>query len=356
MKKNGLFTKGDKSLLSWLLISCMMVCAGCNNEKMILGAGSTFDNLLFSKMFYEYHQLNGIKVNYQSIGSGGGIKSLTDEIVDFAATDAVLTEDQMQILHGAVVHIPRTMGAIVMSYNLPGVKDTRQFTPNIIAGIFLGKITRWNDTAIVNANGGMVLPAREIVVIHRSDGSGTTNIFTTYLAKVSPLWAKEVGQGSAVNWPIGLGGKGNEGVAGSIQQTAGSLGYIELAYAIKNKIPYGRVRNAAGYYIVPSATSVSAAANVQLPPDGKASISNTAAPNGYPISGLSWVVLYKEQQYNKRSADRASKMVHLLSWMIHEGQNYSGPLFYAPLSASAVQTGEQILKTITYNNQPILHQ
>lgn len=337
------------------LMLLVALSAGCKQEKMILGAGSTFDNLLFSKLFYEYYLGKAIKVNYQSIGSGGGIKSLTDEIVDFAASDAPITKDQEGSMRGEVLHIPVTAGAIVMSYNLPGLKDTLRFTPAVLSGIFMGKITSWDDAAIATVNQGVALPKRAIVVVHRSDGSGTTNIFTTYLGMVSKEWAREVGVGSAVNWPVGLGGKGNEGVAGYIQQTTGAIGYIELAYAVKNGIPCGKVQNSSGNYIMPSATSVSAAANVPLPADGKALIANTPAADGYPISGFSWVLLYKEQKYKGRTKERGERIAALLDWVIHDGQQYSAALYYAPLPQQAVAVGDQLLQTLTFDGKKILN-
>ncbi|NDC43400.1 MAG: phosphate ABC transporter substrate-binding protein PstS, partial [Chitinophagia bacterium] len=267
---------------------------------------------------------------------------------------AVLTPDQEAAVQGKVLHLPMTCGAIVLSYNLPDVKDTLRFTPEIIAGIFLGKITRWNDTALVRANSGVSLPARDIIVVHRSDGSGTTSIFTTYLCKVSPRWQQVVGGGSAVSWPVGIGGKGNDGVAGSIQQTVGAIGYIELAYAEKNHIAFGKVRNKAGRFITPTVNSVSAAANIAIPPDGKAIISNTDAPDGYPLSGLSWVLVRQEQRYNGRTQARARQLSALLRWMVTDGQQYSGPLYYAPLPEAAAKTSLQLINTITYNNQPLL--
>ncbi|HVZ55554.1 MAG TPA: phosphate ABC transporter substrate-binding protein PstS, partial [Chitinophagaceae bacterium] len=318
------------------------------DDNMLLGAGSTFDNPLFSKMFSQYNQATGLKVNYQSIGSGGGILQLTNKTVDFGASDAPLNPSQDSAAGAPVLHIPVTAGAVVISYNLPTVKDTLKLTPALIADIFLGKITKWNDAQIASANPGVTLPATPILVAHRSDGSGTTNIFTTYLTKVSPEWESKVGKGNSVNWPTGLGGKGNEGVAGTVKQTEGAIGYIELAYAIQNKMPYAKVQNKAGNFIVPNIASVTAAADINIPADSKVSLTNTEAAQGYPISGFSWIVLYKEQNYNKRSLDRVTKMVKLISWMIHDGQQFSAPLDYAPLSTAATSVGDAILKTVPY--------
>lgn len=328
--------------------------AAQSEDNGIMGAGSSFDNPLFSKMFAEYDKANGVKVNYQSIGSGGGIKGLTDKTVDFGASDAPLSDDQAKAMSGPAVHIPVTAGAVVLSYNLADVKDTLMLSPDVLAKIFLGEIKKWNDPKIQAINKGVKLPATDIVVAHRADASGTSNIFTTYLTKVSKDWETKVGKGSSVNWPVGLGGKGNEGVAGTIKQTPGAIGYIELAYAIQNNMAFAKVQNKAGNFITPSIASVTAAANIEIPADGKVSLTNTEATDGYPISGLSWVLIYQEQKYNNRTADKATKMVKLIQWMIHDGQQYGAPLNYAPLSAKAVAVGDALLKTVTFDGKPVL--
>jgi phosphate transport system substrate-binding protein len=327
---------------------------GNDDDNTLIGAGSSFDNPLFSKMFSEYNKTNGLKVNYQSVGSGAGISQLTNKTVDFGASDAPMNGKQDSALSAPAIHIPVTAGAVVLSYNLPEVKDTLLLSPAVLADIFLGKITKWNDAKIAAINKGAKLPATAIVIAHRSDGSGTSNIFTTYLSKVSEEWSTKVGKGSAVNWPVGLGGKGNEGVAGLIKQTPGAIGYIELAYAIQNNMAYAKVQNKAGNFITPSIASVTAAANIQIPPDSKVSLTNTEAADGYPISGFSWILIYKEQKYNNRSQDRATKLLKLISWVIHDGQQFSGALNYAPLSAAAVTVGDTILKSATYDGKPIL--
>ncbi|HTI11787.1 MAG TPA: phosphate ABC transporter substrate-binding protein PstS [Puia sp.] len=327
---------------------------GNDDDNTLIGAGSSFDNPLFSKMFSEYNKTNGLKVNYQSVGSGAGISQLTNKTVDFGASDAPMNGKQDSALSAPAIHIPITAGAVVLSYNLPEVKDTLQLTPEVLADIFLGKITKWNDPKIAAVNKAAKLPATSIVIAHRSDGSGTSNIFTTYLSKVSEEWNTKVGKGSSVNWPVGLGGKGNEGVAGLIKQTPGAIGYIELAYAIQNTMAYAKVQNKAGNYITPSIASVTAAANIQIPPDSKVSLTNTEAADGYPISGFSWVLIYKEQKYNNRSQERAAKLLKLISWVIHDGQQFSGALNYAPLSPAAVTVGDNILKSATYDGKPIL--
>jgi phosphate transport system substrate-binding protein len=328
--------------------------ATASDNNTILGAGSTFIYPFFSKVFSVYNQQTGIKVNYQSIGSGGGILQLTNKTVDFGDSDAPLNEEQDSKIGVPVLHIPMCSGAVAISYNLPGLNDTLHLTPAVLANIFLGKITKWNDAAIVSINKDVKLPNTPIVIAHRSDGSGTTNIFTTYLSKVSDEWNTKVGKGSAIKWPIGLGGKGNEGVAGLIKQTPGAVGYVELAYALQNKMAFAKLQNKAGNFITPNIASTSAAGNIQLPADSKVSLTNTDAADGYPISGFTWALIYKEQNYNKRSQDRAEKLVKLLWWNIHEGQQYCEPLHYAPLSPAAVTVAENILKSATYDGKPLI--
>ena len=345
----------------------MITGTGCNGsgkgadstsgeDNTMMGAGSSFDNPLFSKMFSEYNKTTGLKINYQSIGSGGGIKGLTDKTVDFGASDAPLSDDQAKAMNAAAIHIPVTAGAVVLSYNLPDLKDTLMLTPDVLAGMFLGDIKKWNDPKIAAINKGVKLPDMDITIAHRADASGTTNIFTTYLAKISKDWETKVGKGSSVSWPTAtaIGSKGNEGVAGIIKQTPGTIGYIELAYAIQNKMAFAKMQNKAGNFITPSIASVTAAANIDIPADGKVSLTNTEAADGYPISGLSWVIIYTEQNYNNRTQDKATKLLKLLQWMIHDGQQYSGALNYAPLSPKAVAVGDALLKTATYGGKPVL--
>lgn len=327
---------------------------GSSSAKELLGAGSSFDNPLFSKMFSEYDKTNGVKVNYQSVGSGAGIQQLISQTVDFGASDAPMNPKQDSTAGAPVLNIPVTCGAVVISYNLPDVKDTLMFTPSVLADIFLGNIKKWNDPKIQAINKGAKLPSTPIVIAHRSDGSGTTAIFTSYLSKVSNDWKTKVGSSTAVNWPTGVGGKGNEGVSGVIKQTPGGIGYIELAYALQNKMPYAKMQNKSGNYIVPTIASTSTSANVQLPADGKVWITDTDAPDGYPISGFSWVLLYKEQKYNSRPLDKVTNLVKLLQWMIHDGQQYGADLSYAPLPSSAVTVGDNLLKSVTYDGKQVL--
>ena len=324
------------------------------DDNTLLGAGSTFVYPLFSKQFSEYNKKTGIQVNYQSIGSGGGILQLTNKTVDFGDSDGPLNDDQTQKMGAPVIHIPMCSGAVVVSFNLPGINKSLNLTPDVLGDIFLGKITNWGDSRITSINRGISIPSVPILIAHRSDGSGTTNIFTNYLSKVSPEWKTKVGSGGAVNWPAGLGGKGNEGVAGLVKQTPGGIGYVELAYALQNKMPYAKIRNKKGNFILPTLASITAAGNVQLPADSKIFITDTDSPDGYPISGFTWALIYKEQNYNSRSADRAKKLLQLLWWNIHDGQQFTSPLNYASLSKQALAVAENNLKSATYNGKAIL--
>ena len=342
-----------KKLIFSLLLLASGAAVQAQDDKTILGAGATFPYPLYSKMFSEYDKGHGTKVNYQSIGSGGGIQQLTAKTVDFGASDAVLNGKQDSALSAPVVHIPITAGAVVICYNLPELKEPLKLTPGVLADIFLGKITKWNDARIAGINKGVKLPGYDITVAHRSDGRGTTNIFTTYLSKVSTAWTSKVGKGSSVNWPAGLGGKGNEGVAGTVKQTPGSIGYIELAFAKQNNISFASIENKSGKFIVPSIESTTAAADISIPEDGKVSLTNTDAKNGYPIAGFTWILVYKEQNYGGRTNGKATEMMNLIWWMTHEGQQFCAALNYSPLPKAAVKVAEKIIKTVTYNGKQI---
>ncbi len=320
-------------------------------DNTLLGAGSTFVYPLFSKIFSKY---TASKVNYQSIGSGGGILQLTNKTVDFGDSDAPLNEDQTKKMSAPVLHIPMTSGAVVVTYNVPGVKGGLNLSGKDLADIFLGKITKWNSPEIADANKGVALPDLPIVVVHRSDGSGTSFIFTDYLTKVNADWAKKVGKASAVNWPAGLGGKGSEGVAGLVKQTPGGITYVELAYAKQNGMAFANIQNKSGKYIAPTIEATTLASNVTIPADSKVSITNTDNAKGYPIASFTWALIYKEQNYNGRSKARASELLKLLWYNVHQGQAECAPLNYAPLSKSAVKAAEAILKSATYDGKAIL--
>ena len=311
-------------------------------------------NPLFSKIFADYAAKKGVRVNYQSIGSGGGILQLTNKTVDFGGSDAPLNAEQAKKIGVPVLHIPMASGAVVITYNIPGVTAALNLTGKDIADIYLGKITNWNSPEIAATNKGVKLPDLGIVVVHRSDGSGTSYIFTDFLTKVNPDWASKVGKATAVNWPAGLGGKGNDGVSALVKQTPGAIGYVELIYALQNKMGFANIQNKSGKFITASLASTTAASNVDLPPNAEVSLTNTDAPKGYPISSFTWALIYKEQNYSGRSADRAKTLLTLLWYNIHDGQKECEPLNYAPLSKSAVKVAETILKSATYGGKPIL--
>jgi len=302
----------------------------------INAAGATFPYPIYSKWFDEYHKAHpNVQINYQSIGSGGGISQLTAKTVDFGASDGPMSDDQLKAAGFKILHFPTVLGAAVLSYNIPGVNAELKFTPEAIAGIYLGKITKWNDPAIAGANPGVKLPGDDIVVVHRSDGSGTTFIFTDYLSKVSPEWSMKVGKNTAVNWPVGLGGKGSEGVSGLIKQTPDSIGYVELIYAIQNNMPYGLVKNAAGDFVKASLAGVSAAAAgaaSNMPDDFRVSIVNAPGKAAYPISSFTWLLIPAQiQDAGKRDAIKA-----FLNWMMTDGQNDCEGLAYSKLPAAVV--------------------
>ncbi len=332
-----------------------LIVIACRNRmtRQIQGAGATFPYPLYSKMFYEYNKQTGIQVNYQAIGSGGGIRQLEYGSVDFGATDAPMSDAELRQAPAPIVHIPICLGAVAITYNLPG-KPSLRLTPQILSGMYLGKITRWNDSRIRAANPGVTFPDLKITVIHRSDGSGTTYVFSDYLARVNPVWKREVGRGKSLNWPVGLGGKGNPGVAGFIEQTPGSIGYVELIYSLQNKMPVALLQNKSGNYISPSLESVRLAANTPIPADARVSITNTDAAQGYPISSFTYILLSRDMKLNVNSMEKAKAVVDLIWWMIHKGQKYTEPLYYVPLPDAALKVAEDNLESIVYNGKPVL--
>lgn len=345
-----------KSLqLAFVAMACICITLSASaQDNTLLGAGSSFVYPLFSKIFAEYGKTHDVKVNYQSIGSGGGILQLTNKTVDFGGSDAPLNAEQAKKIGVPVLHIPQASGATVVTYNVPGVTASLKLSGKDLADIYLGKITNWNSPLISDANPGIKLPDMPIVVIHRSDGSGTSFIFTDFLTKVNPEWAAKVGKATAVNWPAGLGGKGSEGVAGLVKQTPGAIGYVELAYAIQNKMVYASIQNKSGKYITPTLESTTASSNVELPANAEVSLTNTDNPKGYPITSFTWALIYKEQKYDNRSAARAKMLLDLMWYNIHGGQKNCEPLNYAPLSKSALKVAEKILKSATYDGKAIL--
>ena len=304
---------------------------------LVNGAGATFPYPIYSKWFDEYHKLHpNIQINYQSVGSGAGIRQLLSRTVDFGASDGPMADEQVAQAKLKVLHFPTVLGADVPSYNIPGVTQELNFTPEALAGIFLGTITKWNDPALASTNPGVNLPRNDIVVVHRSDGSGTTYIWTDYLSKVSEEWKNRVGKGTSVNWPVGLGGKGNEGVAGLVKQTPYAMGYVELIYAIQNNLPYGRVRNSAGNFIKADLASVSAAgASVaqSMPDDFRVSITNSPGKTAYPISSFTWLLVPSQMQ----DAQKREVIKGFLRWMLTDGQRYAEPLAYAKLPREVME-------------------
>jgi phosphate transport system substrate-binding protein len=313
-----------------IALLCLALSVTAVAQTTLNGAGATFPYPMYSKWFSKYHDAHpDIQFNYQSIGSGGGIRQVLAGTVDFGASDGPMSDEQLAQSKTKILHVPTVLGAVVPAYNVTGVSGDLKFTPEALAGIFLGKITTWNDKAIASANPGIKLPSDPIVVIHRSDGSGTTFIFTDYLSKVSSDWQSQVGKNTSVKWPVGLGGKGNEGVAGMIRQMQGAIGYIELIYAVQNKIPYGVVKNAAGEYIKASLDSVTAAAASvkSMPADFRVSITNAPGKDAYPISSFTWLLIPAQS----KDAAKGKMIADFLSWMVDDGQKMTADLTYAPL-------------------------
>jgi phosphate transport system substrate-binding protein len=346
----------------WLSVAILAACSGnrdksntTNAEKVsITAAGATFPQPFYNQIFNDYSTRTGNKLTYGGIGSGGGIRSLKDRVVDFGATDAFLTDAQAAELPAPIVHIPTCLGAVVIGFNLSGISSLKM-TNEVLAGIFLGSIKKWNDEKIITDNPGITLPDKEISVVYRSDGSGTTFIFSDYLSKISREWADKVGTGKSLNWPVGMGAKGNPGVAGIISQTEGTIGYIGSEYAFAQKIPFISLQNLSGNYVAPSVESVSAAARGDIPADTRIMVTNSADPEAYPISGFTWIILYKEQSYNGRSLNQARETLKFLEWVVNsEAQSVARKVDYAPLPEKAVRLSGEILKTVTYEGKPIL--
>ncbi|HEU4569819.1 MAG TPA: phosphate ABC transporter substrate-binding protein PstS [Gemmatimonadales bacterium] len=342
-------------LRSFLALAALGLAAGpLGAQQSLTGAGATFPAPIYQKWFAEYARAHNVRVNYQAIGSGGGIRQYTEGTVDFGASDGPMTDTMIAAVGGNVVHIPTVLGAVVITYNLPSLGATKlRLDGATIADIFQGRITRWNDPRIAALNPGVALPAMDMVVVHRSDGSGTTYVFTDFLSKVSPDWKSSVGNAVSVNWPTGLGGKGNEGVTQQVRQLEGSVGYVELVYAISNRLPYALVKNAAGQYVEPTLESVSAAAaGARLAPttDFRVSITNAAGRTSYPISSFTWLLIRKDNP----DAAKARAIRDFLNWMISPAaQEMTKPLAYAPLPQPVVELVRARLRTLTANGQPI---
>jgi phosphate transport system substrate-binding protein len=320
------------------------------SQMLVNGAGATFPYPIYSKWFNEYAKLHpDIQINYQSIGSGGGIRQVTEGTVDFGATDGPMNDEQLENFRTkrgfGVLHFPTVLGAVVVTYNIPGITQSLNLTPDAIAGIYLGKITKWNDPAIKVNNPKVNLPSADIVVVHRSDGSGTSYCWTDFLSKVSPEWKSKVGKGTSVNWPVGLGGKGNEGVSGQVKQTSNSIGYVELIYAIQNKLPYANVKNSAGKFVTPSLASTTAAAAgaaKNMPADFRVSITNAPGRDAYPISTFTWLLIPEKIQDNAKH----KAITEFLHWMLTSGQNMTESLSYARLPKEVVAQEEKAIAKV----------
>ena len=318
-------------------VAALAAGVAAQQKVQINGAGATFPYPIYSKWFSEYNKLHpSVEINYQSIGSGGGIRQLSNQTVFFGATDGPMTPEQMLAAPGKILHLPTVLGAVVPVYNIPGVSTQLKFTGGLLADIFLGKITKWNDPTIMKLNPGVNLPGTDITVVHRSDGSGTSYIFVDYLAKLSAEWKQKVGVATAVNWPVGVGGKGNEGVSGLVTQTPGSIGYVELIYALQNKVSYGAMQNMAGDFVTATVESVSAAAAEavkSMPADFRVSITNAPGKGVYPISSFTWLLLYE----NPKDKAQAKIMVDFVKWALTDGQKFAPDLGYAPLPEAVVK-------------------
>ncbi len=345
------------------IILLAIAIASCGNSKKgkdekqskanIAAAGATFPLPFYNLAFKTYQEKAGTTVTYGGIGSGGGIRSLKDKIVDFGGSDAYLTDQEMQEMPAAVVHIPTCMGAVVIAYNLPDIKDLK-LSGEIVADIYLGKITKWNDKAIQELNPGLQLPDQDINPVYRSDGSGTTFVFSDYLTKVSDEWEEKIGAGKSLKWPTGLAAKGNPGVAGTVSQTPGAIGYVGSEYAFALNMPMAQMRNSSGNFIVPTTESISAAASGEIPADTRTMITNPTAADAYPISCFTWIILYKEQAYADRTQAQAKATVDLLKWMISpEAQALTTKVHYSPLPQSAVNNAQALLNSVTFNGQAI---
>ncbi len=328
--------------------------AGKQKQVTLSAAGATFPQPFYNLAFKKYNEAGGPLINYGGIGSGGGIKSLRDQIVDFAATDAFLSDAELAEMPGKVVHIPTCIGAVAIAFNLPGVTELK-LTPELLEGIFLGNIKMWNDPKLLAVNPGLVMPDMEITVVYRSDGSGTTHIFSDYMSKVSPVWNAQLGTGKALNWPAGIGAKGNPGVAGTLSQTQGSIGYIGFEYAFAQKIPMARLMNNAGFYIEPTLDSFSAAAASEMPEDTRVMITNSSNPAAYPITSFTWIILYSDLAYGNHSREAAEATVNTVKWLTgEEAQAIATSVHYASLPQNAALQAATLLKGITYQGEPIL--
>lgn len=346
------------SIITVALAACMVSCGnntnnGVRKAQELSGAGATFPLPFYNVVFEQFSQINGDVVAYGGIGSGGGVRNLRDKIVDFAGSDAFLTEKEMADMP-QVIHIPTCMGAVVLAYNLPGINELT-LNGEVVAEIFAGKITKWNDPRIAALNAGISLPNETIIPTYRSDGSGTTFVFTDYLSKVSPMWASQYGAGKSVSFPVGQAAKGNPGVASVVSQTKNSIGYVGSEYAFAQKIAYAKMVNQRGEVVEPTSTSISAAASGEIPTDTRTSITNSDAAGAYPIATFTWIIIYKEQNYSNRSIEQAAATLDMVKYILSDdAQKMTSEVHYAPLPAKAKELSLANIKSVTYNGTAIL--
>ena len=339
--------------LVMLIIFIFLSPLHVHSEEILAGAGATFPSPLYEKWIKVYQEKTGVRISYKGVGSGEGVQSLLKREVDFAGTDIFLSDEQLSKEKAAILHIPTCMGAVGIIYNLSGNPELK-LTPDILTDIFLGRITNWSAKEIAEINPGRNLPNLLITVVHRSDGSGTNYVLTDYFSKVRPKWANDVGAGTKVKWKIGIGVEKNSGVAGTVKKIQGSIGYVSLDYAEEKDLPVASIRNSSGNYVKPTAEAIVASADVEMPQDVRILITNTASPKGYPISTFTYIIIYKEQSYQNRTRQKATELARFLQWCIHDGQGYTRPLFYAPLPNSIIQKEDMIIRSIMYNNEPVL--
>ena len=339
-------------------VSIAIAALACNGNKeggtvKLQGAGATYPNPLYQKWISEYEKLQpSVKIDYQSIGSGGGQKQIREQTVDFGASDSTMSDQDLKSAPGEILHIPMVLGAVVITYNLPSLSQPLRFSPDVVADIFLGKIKRWDDGRIKSDNPGVTLPGADITVVHRSDGSGTTGVWVDYLSKVNAEWKQKVGVGTSVNWPVGLGGKGNEGVTGQVKQTPNTIGYVELIYALQNNLPVGLIKNKSGNFIPASLESVTAAATGALantPDDLRVSITDSPGADAYPVSSYTYILAYKDQ----KDAAKGKALVDYLWWCIHDGEKFASALKYAPLPNEIVKRAEAKINSIASGGKPL---
>jgi len=347
-----------------IILVASLVAVSCNNSGSsktarnknvtLTAAGATFPLPFYNLAFKKYAEATGVTVNYGGIGSGGGIKSLRDKVVDFGATDAFLSDEEMLSMSAPVVHVPTCIGGVVLGYNIPGVTGLK-LTPEVIEGIFLGDITKWNDDKIASINKGISLPDMKITVVYRSDGSGTTYIFSDYMTRAGKTWATKIGTGKSLNWPVGIAAKGNPGVAGTISQSAGTIGYIGYEFAVAQKIPVAAIANKSGNFIEPNLETLTAAAATEIPSDTRIMLTNSSNPQAYPITSFTWIILYKEQSYDNHNQANAEATVMAVKWLTEsDAQAIATSVNYAPLPQKAAEQAAKVLSEVTFNGTKIL--